>query len=123
MEQTMAIRGRQTIIIKRSSYTTEDPYGNSEAVTTEIPVSRCLIAWGSSSTTNNLVGELTQNSASLQFPHGTVILPDDQFILPGQDGIYIDAIYEMNGLGTYWVPQAGSPIRTKVIVEVERQVN
>lgn len=109
----MGIKGRETVTILRTVYGVSDDYGNPLETQVTVPISGCLIGWGSNSQSESLYQTRQDTEATILFPNGTQIEDDDKFLLPNGDK------YEINGEPIKWKPQAGSPIRTKVLVEVK----
>lgn len=110
---TVTNQGRETVTILRRAYDAmEDPYGNEVPTLTEIPITGVLIAWGATADIATLYQEGNKTLATLYLPNGTLTKNDDRFILP--DG----NTWVKEGATIDWVPQVGSPIRAKVIVQV-----
>jgi len=110
----LGIRGRETVKIVSTVNGALDAYNNPIQVETTTPVEGCLIAWGGTGRSDTLWATSVDTEATIFFPRGTQVKLTDNFILP--DG----SRYEWAGSPTNWVPQKGSPVKTKVIVEVKR---
>lgn len=110
----MSVKGRETITIIRRDYSDQytDEYGNSTPSTIELIVKNCGIGWGATVDQNSEIVETNSTKATIYFPYKTKVLQDDRFVLP--DGR--TAVFE--GAPTVWVPQVGSPVKPKVIVNV-----
>lgn len=108
----MGIRGKETIQIERRAWGPEDEFGNPTFETTILIIKGCLVAWGATGETGDLFGLNISTHATIQLPKGTLIHKNDVFTLSNGQR------YVLNGEPLRWVPQAASPVKPKVLVNV-----
>lgn len=111
----VAIKGRDTIVIVRSTFTgATNDFGESIATEAEIIVENVLIGWAGTGETITPIAENIQNSATLFLPKGTVTKHGDKFRLP--DG----SLWAKTGSAIVWTPPAGARVKPRPIIEIKR---
>lgn len=95
------IAGVETVTIVRRALGTVDDYGNATETTSLIPVSGCLIGFGSTDEPITVDSNPQLAQATIYFPDGTVIEPTDSFVMRGstwvKDGRQMDWVSPFQG--------------------------
>jgi hypothetical protein len=90
----MSLSGTESVTIIRRTLGAEDEYGLNQFTTTEIVIDKVLVGFGSTSQPVVVDAKPQDVSVTLYFPHGTVIMPEDEFIIRGsrwvKDGRVMD---------------------------------
>lgn len=112
------IKGKETILVKRYAFTGEvDEFGNDVKTKTFIAVPNSKWAEGSTANGTPVDTLETKTTATIYFPSGTVIEPEDEFFR----GTSTTKSWVMNGLPVVWEVPPGFPIQPDTIVEVMRR--
>lgn len=104
--------GEDVVIVRRSYEDSYDDYGLQKE-TKQFINSQATLGYRTTNKTNDIVQQVLESDLRLFFPNGTVILPDDLFIIRG-------TLWETDGASIQPDPQA---FRTPLIFAMPVVVN
>lgn len=97
----MSLTGTESVTIVRRALGSVDEYGLNSFTTSEIVINKVLVGFGSTSEPVTADGSPQDIAVTLYFPHGTVIQPEDEFIIRGnrwvKDGRVMDWVSPFGG--------------------------